>query len=379
MMMMNPPITMRRFAPLAVAAFMMVASVAPAQLEQVTEQNIITGTMDIVFNTRTEKDRTGELLPNSPARGAQDVYTFNMRVATTTEFAGTIRRQPNLYSSLLRTRQQNAQLEFDINVSVLNPRNLEQKRQVGKWVGLVPINTEDGSFNLAGGREFERPLRMAIDTVGAAQGFTDNFSGRLVGKAENKETLSAYTYRRLVGGRAVEVVVSHSDPMQFTRVTLAKGPAEIYPTSTVNGRLDYDYETGNWYTDGLVFNYTVNGVAYTDRVTGSIKWIEDPDRATNGRGYYDFNLRFNEDANRAASTEADMFGSMSDEEAFFFVDDSIPTLTGRVSYVDSFIPGTDTPASSRVTYELHANKLTKQQVVNFFKLWMLAVGPVNDE
>ena len=34
---------------------------------------------------------------------------------------------------------------------------------------------------------------------------------------------------------------------------------------------------------------------------------------------------------------------------------------------------------SGVTYNLNANKLTKQQVMNFFKLWMIAVGPTNDE
>ena len=32
-----------------------------------------------------------------------------------------------------------------------------------------------------------------------------------------------------------------------------------------------------------------------------------------------------------------------------------------------------------MTYHLDANKLTKQQIVNFFKLWMVCVGPTNDE
>ena len=70
---------------------------------------------------------------------------------------------------------------------------------------------------------------------------------------------------------------------------------------------------------------------------------------------------------------------MSDEDAFFAVDNSIPCLTGRVSYVDSMVAGSDLPASSKVNYNLHANKLTKQQIVNFFKLWMICVGPTNDE
>ena len=37
------------------------------------------------------------------------------------------------------------------------------------------------------------------------------------------------------------------------------------------------------------------------------------------------------------------------------------------------------PTSSKVTYALKANKLSKQQVMNFFKLWLVAIGPTNDE
>jgi hypothetical protein len=70
---------------------------------------------------------------------------------------------------------------------------------------------------------------------------------------------------------------------------------------------------------------------------------------------------------------------MTDEEAFFAVDNSLPCLTGTINYVDTFVPGTTTPSSSKVTYNLNANKLTKQQVMNFFKLWMICVGPTNDE
>ena len=78
-----------------------------------------------------------------------------------------------------------------------------------------------------------------------------------------------------------------------------------------------------------------------------------------------------------ASTEAAAFEKMSDEDAFFAVDNSVPCLTGRITYVDTM--SGETVTSSKVEYRLNANKLTKQQVMNFFKLWMLAVGPTNDE
>lgn len=354
-------------------------SPALAQPEQITEQGFISGTMDIDFGTRTQLDTSGDLKEKSPAKGAKDSYKFQFNVAKTTQFAGTITRQPNLYTKNLGRKQQDAQLAFDVNLAVLNPRDLKQKKDVGKWVGLVPIDPQSGAFDLAGGRSQERPLRIAVDAIGKASAFTDNFSGRLVGKSETKDNLAQYTFKRLIGNKTVEVKVKNSDPMRFENIQLAKGPSETYPRTSVNGRLDYDYETGNWYTDGIRFKYALDGKDYEDVVTGSIKWVEDPDRATNGKGYYEFNLRFNEEKNKTAAGEAAAFEAMSDEEAFFAVDDSIPALTGRISYVDAFGADAETVASSKVTYELNANKLTKQQAMNFFKLWILCIGPTNDE
>lgn len=346
---------------------------------ELTEDGVITGTMNIEFGTRTNLDRSGDLKEGSPAIGAQDKYTFTFNVAKTTEFSGDITRQPNLYSKIIRSRKQEAQLAFNINLAVLNPRDLKQKRNVGKWVGLVPIDTASGAFELAGGAAKERPLRIAIDTVGTAKGFIEPFSGRLVGKAEEKTNLASYTYKRLVGDKTVTVTAKQVDPMRFEGLVLAKGPAEIYPRTTVNGRLDYDYETGNWFTDGIRFNYSLDGKEYEDVITGSIKWIEDPNREANGKGYYEFNLRFNEEKNAKSSDESSAFTGMSDEEAFFFVDNTIPAMTGKIEYQDTMISGSDAPSSSKVTYNLNANKLTKQQVMNFFKLWTLCIGPTNDE
>ena len=48
---------------------------------------------------------------------------------------------------------------------------------------------------------------------------------------------------------------------------------------------------------------------------------------------------------------------LSDEDAFFAVDNSVPSLTGRISYVDTMMSGSDQPSSSKVTYALNANKL----------------------
>lgn len=372
------------FAPATVALASLIAApaAARAQGEGLTKDGVINGTMNIEFKTRTQLDTSGDLKPGSPALNVQDVYTFTLSVADTVEYAGNIKRQPNLYSKLIASKKQEAQLTFDVNLAVLNPKDLKQKIGVGKWVGTVPIDTATGAYDLAGGAAKQSPLRIAIDTRGKVTGFTDAFGGRLVGKAEKKETLAAYTFKRVVGNRTVSVVVKKSDPMRFDNIKLAKGPVDAYPATYVTGRLDYDYETGNWYTDGIRFKYSLDGKDYEDVVTGSIKWIEDPDRKSNGKGRYEFNLRWNEEKFKTASTESAAFDKLAEEDAFFAVDDSVPCLTGAIEYIDTFASGggdEPVPASSKVTYKLNANKLTKQQIMGFFKLWMVCTGPTNDE
>ena len=353
---------------------------APAgPLEQVTEDGVIAGIMNIEFETRVKKDTTGDLKADSPAKGAKDRYTFTLNVAKTTEFSGEITRQPNLFGRMLQRKQQEAQLFYRVDLAVLNPKDLKQKRTIGRWVGTVPVDTASGAFDLGKGVGGESPLRINIDAAGTAAAFVDNFGGRLVGKAENKENLAAYSYKRLVGTKTVEIVVKRSDPMRFENLVLARGPAQTYPRTVVNGRLDYDYETGNYFADGIRFKYNLDGVDYEDVVSGTIKWVEDADRKSNGKGYYDFNLRFNEDKNKSATSEAAAFEKMSAEDAFFAVDNSVSCLTGRISYQDTIPSGSELPTSSKVTYALNANKLTKQQIMNFHKLWLICVGPTNDE
>ena len=223
------------------------------------------------------------------------------------------------------------------------------------------------------------PHRIAVDAIGRAAAFTDKFGGRLIGKG--KKPSNAVTYIRQLAGKEVKVEVKNTDPMRFESLALAIGPAQSYPRTSVNGNLDYDYETGNYYTNGIRFAYNQNGKDVEDVVTGSIKWVEDPNRATNGKGQYEFNLRWNEAKTKPATTEADAFAKMSDEEAFFAVDNSIPSLTGTIAYEDQMqsVAGKDMPGSSKVKYNLNANQLTKVQIMNFFKLWLICVGPTNDE
>lgn len=375
---------LRALAALAVAAAAGLARAEDAQI--ITEPGFISGTMNIDFGTRKNLDSTGSYVEGSPAKGSQDLYDFSLSVAKTTEYSGKIMRKPRLVTKVLGREEQPAELVYDIQLAVRNPQKLEEKKNVGKWVGTVTIGA-DGVYDLGGSTG--SPLRMAVDAIGKAQAFTSNFGGRIIGKAAEKkgkvqESLQQINeYTRMINGKKVKITVKHTDPLKFNGVVLAQGPAQVYPKTTVNGNLDYDYETGNWYTNGIHFKYSLNGVDYEDIVTGTIKWVEDPSRKSNGKGQYEFNLRFNEEKNQPATSEKDAFASdgNTDEAAFFAVDNTIPCMNGTVTYVDTMSGGGDEPTvtASKIVYSLNANKLTKQQAVNFFKLWMIVVGPTNDE
>ena len=336
--------------------------------EKLNLQGAIGGSMDIDFKTRKSLDEKGK-----PQKGVSDQYTLSLTVAQTTEFKGSIQRQPAV-GGILGTGQK-AQLLYSVDLSVLNPANLSQKKAVGKWVGTVPV-AANGEYNEEGLADSQQ--RIAVDAIGKAPAFTDKFGGKLIGKG--KKAASATTYLRQLAGKEVKVEVKNSDPMRFESLALAMGPAQTYPRTVVNGNLDYDYETGNYYTNGIRFIYQQNGKEVEDIVTGSIKWVEDANRASNGKGQYEFNLRFNE-AKTKPSSEADAFAKLSDEEAFFAVDNSVPSLTGTIAYEDQMVSAGDkqAPGSSKVKYALNANQLTKVQIMNFFKLWMVCVGPTNDE
>ena len=355
---------------LLAAASLALPSLAGAQ-ELLSQPGVVTGTMEIAFNTRLNLDDKGK-----PKVGFKDTYKIDLNVAKTTQFTGKIERQPTVTGGITGKVQQQGQYIYGLDLFVLNPADLTQKKQVGKWIGTVPVDT-NGVFILGG--LGDSPHRIAVDAVGKASAFTDPFGGKLHGKG--KKTGGALSYVRQWQGKEVKIEVKNADPMKFESVVLAMGPAQIYPSTTVNGSLDFDYETSNWLTTGLKFSYTSNGKPVEDVVTGSIKWTDDPARDTNGKGHYDFNLRFNESAAKPAATENEAFAKLSEEDAFFVVDKTTPSLSGTVEYVDTMtkVGGEDVPKSSVITYNLEANQLTKQQVMNFVKLWLLAVGPANDE
>lgn len=363
----------RRFAPTATALALSAGLAAPTFAQDAANlapADAIKGTMQITYNTRTPSG----MEEGSPKAGVKDTYVVDLTVNNTRKFGGNISRQPRITSmGGLRTVQQ-PQYDYSMKLSVINSKDPSQVKTVGDWVGAMPVEEKTGAFILDSGADTGRQLRISVD-VGTP--LKDNFGGRLYGKPADKTKLSWTSVKRYVNGKTIEKKFE-ADPMRFDSLILAEGPDKgRYPRATVTGELNYDRETGNYYPNNLRFRYTFDGKEIEDIVTGTIKWVEDPNRDSNGKGQYEFNLRFNEEKNQKPAGEDAAFAGLSDEDAFFAVDNSIPALTGTVAYQDTF--SGDNVTSSQVTYNLKANKLTPQQTMNFAKLWLIAVGPVNDE
>jgi hypothetical protein len=359
------------------AAAMLLSGVALAQTPDpnAAPADAIKGEMNMTFNTRTMAGTED----GAPKKGVKDVYAVNLTINGNRQVTGQITRQPRIKQMKIRTIQQ-PQYDFDLKWVAVTAQG---PRTVGNWIGVMPVDEKTGAFTLDGGGDMQRALRIAID-VGAAP-FTDGFSGRFYGKPEDKTKLSMESFKRTFQGKTVEYKYQ-ADPMRFDGLILAEGPDKgRYTRCTVNGSLDYDRATGNYFAKNLKMNYMYEGKEIADTITGTIKWVEDPQRASNGKGKYEFNLRFNEEKNTKPVAE-DKIATVADEDAIFAVDKSMPGITGTIEYVDTFsgsvlkdADGKPLPTTSKAVYNLKATGLTKQQAMNFAKMWLVAVGPTNDE
>lgn len=349
-------------------------AIPPANDVNRAPADAIKGDMTMTFNTRS----TSGTEDGAPKRGVKDVYQVNLTVNANRQIQGQISRQPRIKQMGIRTVQQ-PQYDFDLKWIALITN--QGPRTVGNWVGVMPYDAS-GAFILDGGGDQQRAMRIAVDV---GQTVNDQFSGRFYGKAEDKSKLSVDSFKRIVNGKTVEHKYQ-ADPMKFENLILAEGPDKgRYTRATVNGSLDYDRATGNYFAKNLKFAYSLEGKDYIDNVSGTIKWVEDPQRASNGKGKYEFNLRFNEEKFTKPAPE-NQIAAVASEDDIFAVTTGVPSITGTIDFVDSFNgsalkdpDGKPLPTGSKATYNLKTTDLTKQQVMNFVKMWMVAVGPTNDE
>jgi hypothetical protein len=363
-----------------IAMLLAVPAFAQAPNPYTTLENVpgvIKGTMDIQFGTRTQLDQTGK----APRPGAVDVYTVDLEVGNAVLFQGKVERRPWLPTSFLGTTLQEGYLGYELNTLIRNPANPSQTAVAGRWIGATALDGT-GKYSLVQAPADKGRVRMTTNPVGATPASTANFNGDIQGRkpaqaglwglADRATTEVTKTYGRYVNGVVVAHTVKGADPVRFNNVTLAAGPVSVYPETVLNGSIDYDAEEGNWYVD-VTASYSSGGATFRDRYSGTIAWTEDPNRRTNGRGFYTFNVRTNE----KPVTEADLFRVQDAFAAFFATDNKLPGFTGTISYVDSFRG--DAVVSSKVTYAVDGNQVSRIQAMNLAKILLLMIGPFNDE
>lgn len=376
---------MRSLSAALVGASLMAAPSAFAQSRATTvvpaEKGRVTGEMTIDYASRSERSSSG-------------VDTYELKKLTVADLfimRGQVQRQPG------------ERMTYSIKFDVFNPANPGQvATDVAILRGDLPIDKR--------GRYLPADGNLRIDVVKGQQ-TSSRYGGVLQGRRVTKwwdvaerlraaKTDAEKIYSRVVEGKTVSITVKNPDPLGFESLALAAGPFSYLTAVKVNGNLDYDYELGNWLTDanGLNFYYTIADRPYTDRVTGSIRYVEEEGRFADPTGqmreytgYYDYNLRWNE---QATSQDASFFpsaGGQSDPDAFFASNDQTkPGVYGRVYYKDSEDyckkvkndKGEDEcvgPTRSEVVYDLKAVGLNYQQLAAWFKMEPLALGPLTDE
>jgi hypothetical protein len=274
---------------------------------------------------------------------------------------------------------QRRSLYYDIACDVMNPKNTAQTRNVGRLFGSVPISMS-GAYNYSDGN-----LEISVLPMGNSGGFDSKFSGTAFGKPLNRpanwmDTLQreAVNITRSINGKTTTVVLKKYDKMEFRSVILGEGPVPIYKNVTVNGEMLYDYDKNCWFFNNMTVQYSVGENVKIDRLAGTIRWVEDPNRKSNGVGEYDFDIRVNEPApdENAAFSSAN---NNSDESAFFATDTSVPSLSGTMKYKDTLKDDGDT-LSSQVAIDLSGNNITKQQTMVLCKMIIFAaVVPMNSD
>ena len=356
---------MKKLIALVVAvAFTLIGVGASAQTNAAL---FIKGDMNIKFNTHQNPPGT---------KGIQDVYDININVANSASFHGKMTDRPQIIDGWInKAVVQNRSLKYDVACDVINPKNPAQTKNIGRMYGFVPISSE-GVYNYDNGN-----LVVDILPMGNAGGFTSKFAGTAAGKplirpANWTDTIrESVNISRLVNGKPMTVTLKRYDKMEFRNVVLAQGPVQIYQPVTVNGTMLYDYDKNCWFFNNFTVQYAEGTSIKIDRVTGTIRWVEDPRRKSNGLGQYEFDIRVNEPVPDGSAA----FAAPTDESAFFASDTTVAGLSGTMKYKDT-LDSEGTTLSSAVAIDLTGNNINKQQVMVLGKVIIFAsVIPMNSD
>lgn len=340
---------------------------------------------------------TGEIVADFGSRkwaGATGVDTYtvtNMKAADLMVMNGSISRTPE------------KSLTYSVKFDLFNPKNPAQLAKEAAILRGDVVIDKSGRYDPGAGK-------LRIDVVKGTQA-TYPFRGGLQGREVTRwwelseqlkkaQAKAAKEYSRVVEGKTITIKVTNVDPLKFDGLVLGAGPFSYLPETTVRGSLDYDYELGNWLLDnnGLTLSYQLSDKAVNDRITGSIRFAEEAGNATvDGKkvdytGYYEYNLRFNEEAQKADAAFFDNDNASAEMDAFFSTaDQSKPGIYGRVYFQDSednckSVKDEESnsmkcvgPTKSVITYDLKTTGLTYAQLAAWMKIEQFVIGPFTDE
>jgi len=333
-------------------------NVAAAPADQpLTQPGYIKGSMTADFQTQRPENRDGDY----PLQGVSDRFAIDLAVGYT-KYRGNVSCLPHIFSKHIGRVLQDGSCSFDLNLSVLNPQNPSQSRDIGKLVGTYAVN-DRGEVNLSAGN-----LRMEVQTMGKAQGFTSPFSGQFAGKPPSKVTTltqiaesaqkQARTIEKMMNGKKISVALGDVDPVRFQGTMLAMGPVGTYPEATVEGELIYSYETDNWFPQMTVRV----GNGKPDTIGGGMKWVDD----SANEGHYELNVIFNEQVTQG---EAAAFDEAQGEDAFFMTDVSQSVINGRINFRDVKVG--ESVVKSEVSFDIGVQNITPIQAQNFAKIMLL--------
>ena len=340
---------------------------------------------------------TGEIVADFGSRkwaGATGVDTYtitNMKAADLMIMNGSISRTPE------------KSLTYSVKFDLVNPKNPSQVAKEAAILRGDVVIDQSGRYDPGAGK-------LRIDVVKGTQAsypFRGGLQGREVTRwwelseqLKKAQAKAAKEYSRVVEGKTVTIKVTNVDPLKFDGLVLGAGPFSYLPETTVRGSLDYDYELGNWLLDnnGLTLSYQLSDKAVNDRITGSIRFAEETGSATvDGKkvdytGYYEYNLRFNEEAQKADAAFFESDNASAEMDAFFSTSDqSKPGIYGRVYFNDSednckSVKDEESnsmkcvgPTKSVITYDLKASGLTYAQLAAWMKIEQFVIGPFTDE
>lgn len=317
----------------------------------------------------------GKLSINYASRGSNgkaikdkvDTYTFEtLNIANSSHVSGTIVHRPHI-PSLFGNPTQTGQLAFNLDLAAINPRNPAQQMPVGKLVGTVPVSDQ----NVYAYGDGTRPdsAKVSVFGGGNVRPFDSAFKGSVYGRPSAKTSLldSTKATLRITNSKGAALNLSRYDIARFESHTLGAGPIPIYGETILNGTVVYSYEKDTWVFKDLTATYADAGKRVQDSIAGYIRWV----KQTNT---YIADIRVNE----PPASEAALFAPSAGADDFFAADNTAPSLTGTLVYVDIKQAGIVT--GSTVTINLVGNKLSQGQITYLAKMLLLSmVVPLNAE